>query len=87
MHQKSLIVLVPVIVKSPPRASTVSYLWASSDPPNLNLQKILEAAQAHIRKRNNPAMAMPEIEEMEIPLPPLPAAQVPFIRGLLSKRL
>ena len=87
MHQKSLIVLVPVIVKSPPRASTVSYLWASSDPPNLNLQKILAAAQAHIQKRNNPAPVTPEIEDMEIPLPPLPAAQVPVTKELLSKRL
>ena len=90
MHQKCVIVFVPVVVKSPTaRAPTVLPMWTStqSDPPNLNLQKILAAAQAHIQKRNNPAPVTPEIEDMEIPLPPLPAAQVPFTNELLSKRL
>ena len=40
-----------------------------------NMKKILEAAQAHIRYRNQPEIVS-KAEQMEIPLPPLPAAQV-----------
>ena len=67
MHQKCVIVFVPVVVKSPTaRAPTVLPMWTStqSDPPNLNLQKILAAAQAHIQKRNNPAPVTPEMLDM-----------------------
>ena len=40
-----------------------------------NMKKILEAAQAHIRYRNQTEIVS-KAEQMEIPLPPLPAAQV-----------
>ena len=71
----------PVVLPPRPPSPTPPPLPVISAPPapSLNLQQILEAAQAHIKNRNKQPVvpeAPPSFGEIEIPLPPLPAAQV-----------
>ena len=69
------LVCQPLLVNPPPLVSkpVEPVRPLDSVPPttaSIDMTKILEAAQAHIKNRNN------KEDEIEIPLPPLPAAQV-----------